>query len=63
MKEIITITLNANQVREACTEWAQARTSIAEADVKFTVNGVAEDQTVAVVVTNKRRSPSKKGAE
>lgn len=58
-KELLTVTLNAKQVREACEEWAEGRTNMV-GENKCTVNGVPDDLAVTVVYSVKRASPRKR---
>lgn len=57
--ELLRIALSAKQIREACIEWAFARTSVE--DCRPTVEGLA-DGTEYVVVFTKKRTRKVKGA-
>ena len=57
MKLLLKVTLDAKQIREACVEWAEARTGITEAST-FAAIGIADDMVVTVEV-RKAQAPRK----
>lgn len=63
MKELLRVSMNAKQIREACEEWAAARATIT-ADLHWSnaAEGVLDEQMVSVVF-RKTRAPKKKKAE
>lgn len=58
MKELLKVTLDAKQVREACEAWAFERTAMDAAQVIGSVGGIADDAVVTVTFS-KRRAPRK----
>lgn len=58
MKELLRVSLTAKQIREACAEWAEGRTNVADDGVGVKVHGIADDATVEIVYT-KPRAPRK----
>ena len=60
MKLLLKVTLDAKQVREACIEWAEARTGITEAST-FAAAGIPDDLVITVEV-RKAQAPRNRKA-
>lgn len=60
MKSLLTVTLTARQVREACAEWAEARTGVTE-ECTIAVLGVEHETSVTVEFRKKRNKPRGNG--
>lgn len=61
MKELLRVSMNAKQIREACQQWAMTRATTEELVPAVSVEGIPDDLHVDCVFS-KQRAPKKKAA-